>query len=395
MKIGYLHISISQSGESGVTRYGRLIAAEASKRNDLSVIEASVILTEDKRQNKLVLEEAAKKLSQADIVHLQYNKYIWSGGRRQLYYLWLFLNHCSPPIIVTFHDLYPEIYPKYGLLKALNLELQKQRRYKASIFKSIARTFNSTLNSYFVDRLALTLVSKRAQKILLCTQEEARRIEHLVERNKIKTIPIYVEERSIDISPSDARKKLELDGFKIVTLQGFIYTNKGHQLAIEALSKLPQNVKMIFAGGIAPGNEELLDNLSKMAENRGLSECLRITGYLSEEDLECYLAATHLAICPFKIFSASASLSTWISRACCILASDLPQIAEYNQIEADSIHTFKPYNSTALAESIQQLLPTCQDSEDIRVVRLREKLSLPTIFNQYLLQYREIAKQVL
>lgn len=394
MKIGYLHISISQRGESGVTRYGRLIAAEASKRNDLNVIEASVILTENKRQNKLLLEEAAKKLSQADVVHIQYNKYIWSGGRRQIYYLWTFLDRCSSPIVVTLHDLYPEIYPKYGLLEALNLEFQKQKRYKANIIKSTVRTFNSTLNSYFVDRFTLRLLSKRAQKILLCTQEETRRIEHLIDRFKIENILHYVEERSISFTPAEARQKLGLDGFQVVTLQGFIYGNKGHQLMVEAISELPKNVKVIFAGGVAPGNEELLQNLLKIAEARGIKERLHITGYLSEEDLECYLAATHLAVCPFKIFSASGSLSTWISIARPILASDLPQIAEYNQIESEAIRTFKPYNSNALAESIQTLLPTCQDSEDVVVARLRDKLSLPKIFDRYLIEYREIAKKV-
>lgn len=128
-----------------------------------------------------------------------------------------------------------------------------------------------------------------------------------------------------------------------------------------------------------------------LAKTMGVEERLRITGYLSEEELERYLVATDLAICPFKNCSASGSLSTWISVAHpTILAFDLPQINEYNRLEPGAIKTFQPYTPAALAQAIRQLLPTCGESYAPAVERLRQRLSMPAIFDEHLSHYRHV-----
>ena len=393
MKIGYLHISIPQSGESGVTRYGRLIAAEAKRRTELNVNEIDVVLTNNRPQNKTLLSKAAQTLSQADVVHLQYNKYTWGGGRRQFFDLRTFVSQCSSPIVVTVHDIYPDIYPQYGFFTALTREYEKQLRYQPNLFKRTVRTISATLNSYFADQFTLSWLSKQAKRVFISTEEEKQRIAHLIEPQKLSKIPHFVEERPLNISYLEARQALGLDGFKVITIQGFIYTNKGHQLLIEAMPKLPSDIKVIFAGGVALNNENLLQYLLKLAEKKGVVDRLQITGYLPEEDLIRYLIASDLAVCPFKILSASGSLSTWISLGRPILASDLPQIAEYNELEPGAIHTFEPYTADALAEAIQKILPTCSQQEKPAIARLREKLSLPKIFNEHLKHYQDVAKK--
>jgi hypothetical protein len=52
MKIGYLHID---PDKHGVCRYGRILAAEARRRPDVTVIEADVILTENRKHNRELL----------------------------------------------------------------------------------------------------------------------------------------------------------------------------------------------------------------------------------------------------------------------------------------------------------------------------------------------------
>ncbi len=68
MKVGYLHIG---PPEHGVCRYGRLLAAEARRRPDLTVIEANVMLTEDRKHNREMLVKAAQRLSEAEVIHFQ------------------------------------------------------------------------------------------------------------------------------------------------------------------------------------------------------------------------------------------------------------------------------------------------------------------------------------
>lgn len=391
MKIGYLHTSVSQSKESGVTRCGRLLAAEAKQRVELTVKEVDVVLTNNRPENIALLSQAAQTLSQTDIVHIQYNKYTWGGGRRQFFDLRSFVNQCSSPIVVTVHDIYPKIYPQYGFFTALNREYEKQLHRQPNFLKRTVRTLSATLNSYFADRFTLSWLSKRAKKVFISTEEEKNRIAHLIQPHKLGKIPLFVEENTSNISYLEARQALGLDEFKVVTLQGFIYTNKGHQLLIEAMTHLPLDVKVIFAGGVAPSNEDFLEYLVKLAEKKGVTDRLKITGYLSEADLRRYLIASDLGVCPFKIFSASASLSTWISLARPIVASNLPQIAEYNELEPGAINTFEPYTGEAFAEAIMKILSACSQEEDQAIARLRDKLSLPKIFDAHLQYYREVA----
>jgi hypothetical protein len=56
MRIGYLHIGLP---EHGVCRYGRLLAAEACRRPNLTGIQADVTLTEDRKRNRGMLVKAA------------------------------------------------------------------------------------------------------------------------------------------------------------------------------------------------------------------------------------------------------------------------------------------------------------------------------------------------
>ncbi len=411
MRIGYLHIG---PPEHGVCRYGRLIAAEARRRPDLTVIEADVILTEDRKHNREMLVKAAQRLSEAEIVHFQsssVNTLLWGGGWSQLYYLQVFMSHCSRPLVVTLHDI---CYPPYGLANVLRYAYSKLQPTPSSPNKETAGTLPSQpaapkrsiltkginflryviFPSWFGPQvLALRKIASRAHLMFVCTEEEEQRLRDRVDNRKVRVVPHFVEERAVGISPAEARTALGLDGAKTVTLLGFIHPPKGHQLMVEAMSELPPDVKVIFAGGPCVGqDEQFLQELIALAKARGVDERLRVTGYLSEEELESYLVATDLAVCPFVTTSASGSLSTWISVARPILASDLPQVAKYNTFESDSIKTFKPYTPSTLAQAIKQLLPTCQENEDSTVARLRQKFSMPVIFDEHLTHYHLLLK---
>jgi glycosyltransferase involved in cell wall biosynthesis len=359
-----------------------------------------------------MLVKAAQHLSEAEVIHLQsssVNTLLWGKGWLQLYYLDVFMRHCSCPIIFTLHDV---DYPPYGLANVLRYAYSKLQPTPSSQNQEITATLpgkpSATKRSIltkgikFVQRifqgsfgpeaLALRKIGSRAQLIFFCTKEEEKRLCDRVDKRKVRIVPHFVEARSVGISPTKARAALGLDGVKTVTLLGFIHPPKGHQLMVEAVSELPQDVKVIFAGGpCIGGDNQFVQDLIALAKARGVDDRLQVTGYLSEEELERYLVATDLAVCPFMTTSASGSLSTWISVARPILASPLPQIAEYNKLEPNSVKTFKPYTPTALAQAIQQLLPTCRKIEDPAVVRLRQKLSIPVIFEEHLTHYRDAA----
>jgi glycosyltransferase involved in cell wall biosynthesis len=383
MKIGYLHIG---PPEHGVCRYGRLLAAEARKRADLTVIEAEVSLTEDPAQNRELLVKAAQKLSQADVIHFQSsslsNKDLWGGGSSQLDNLQVFMDNCSSPLAVTLHDLFLKPYNIVGIFQNISSRLQNR---ETDSNKGVQVGF------FGPGALAIKKITNRAKLIFIFNEEQYHLLSQRCERRKLKIVPHFIEERPQTISRDAARRYLGFEQYKIITLQGFIYSGKGHNLVIEAMADLAsdiKNLKLIFAGGPpVSGNYEMVDAVIALAKEKKVDN-LEITGYLSEEELEMYLMATDLAVCPFSRCSASGSLSTWISLGRTILASDLPQIAEYNKLEPGAIETFNPYTPNALAEAIREILPICSNSDNLSLAKLQKKLSISAIFERHLNDYR-------
>lgn len=410
MKLGYLHIG---SPEHGVCRYGRLLATEARGLSTLSVIEAEVELTLDHRQNRAEIIKAARHLSSVDIVHLQYsiknNKGLWGLGWTQLTHLRLFRQYCAQPLVVTLHDVYdlppnpskisgyvsrilhrcsPNLLAKGTPNKSLS---QAEKLSLANLLDSI-RQYRWLVQGEILripGDISLYWLLRQVKLVFVSSEEERRRLSQ-GDIGSTTVIPHFVEQRSPTLSKKEAQQALNLHGFQVITLLGFIHERKGHQLLLKALSQLPEQVIVVFAGGASPGNEHFLKNLLALAKTDGVEHRLRITDYLSEVNLERYLMATDLAVCPFQSFAASGSLSTWISVGRSLLAFNLPQIAEYNRIEPDSIKTFQPYTPEALASEIKHLLSAGIKAEDIAVDRLKQRLLLPVTFNQHLVRYQQV-----
>ncbi len=377
MKIGYLHIG---EPEHGIVRYGRYLATEAKTRSELSVIEAEVVLTGEKTIDRPNLHTAAAILSDADLVHFQHNSHIW-GGKQQFQPLKTFLDACTPPKIATLHDLF---YPPHSSL--MFAEIVQGKRSVADFptwLKTIAR---EQLSPNF---RALRQVLDRTPSVFVCTEEESKRLNRYTDPHRVKIIPHFVESRTLSVSPEIARQQLNLTEKTVITLLGFIYRGKGHDLLVKALAKLPAHYEVVFAGGL--GHADFLQEVMDCAKTLGVIDRIRVTGYLSEADQALYLAATHLAVCPFETTSASGSLCTWISAHKPILAFDLPQIAEYNRLQPGAISTFSPYTPETLADAIEQSLSDPHDNTAI--VQLHRQLEMPVVFDRHLEHYTVAFKQ--
>ena len=121
----------------------------------------------------------------------------------------------------------------------------------------------------------------------------------------------------------------------------------------------------------------------------GLGDRFRITGYLSEEELETWIAATHLAILPFTDLSASGSMSSWIAAGKPMLVSDLPGVREYEPRVPGALHFFSPPEPLPLAAAIRDLLAGPLPDPDPAVQRLAAELSLERTVERYLAVARE------
>ena len=369
MKIGYVQVGAPWHG---VTRHGRLLAGAARERADLTVLECDVELSGNGRQDRRHILDAGRILSEADLVHLQYNNQnagcVWGPRWRQFLNLTRFARALRVPMVATVHDIFRN--PRLGLWMARQPIRQIQ-----------------TMSEIAPPWATLRWLRRQASALFVGSEEERRRLEP--SHSRVRVIPLCVERRELTESAEEARNALGLRGRRVITLLGFIFHRKGHRLLIEALAALPSDVVAIAAGGPVP-TLSLVPSLLALAQARGVADRFRITGYLPEHELNRYLAATSLAVCPFRDASASASLSTWISVARPILASNLPLIAEYNALEPDAIRTFHPYTAASLADAIRAALDRDSDAEDQRVARLRERLLAPAILDRHVEAYCEL-----
>lgn len=415
MTIGYLHIG---SETHGVTRYGIMLARAAREHLSDDVLEAEAMLGGHPTEGEQRLRAAVQRLAGADVIHLQYNERVW-GNAAAAGHVRTVLAASPAPLVATLHDVrngygwrgigrrtwakrtadVPGVRAAGGAADDAP-DTERATGLWASLRRAARYVWKEWQNTRATKQLA-----RGAAQILVCTREEARRLRGIVAPERCMVIPHFVERRSLDVTPQQAKEELGLTGRRVFTVLGFIHRAKGHALVVDAMPAWPDDVQVVFAGRPAVGSEGFTQKLRQRAEALGVVERLRVTGYLDEDLLDRYLAATDLALCPFEQVSASGSLSTWIAAGRPILASDQPQIAEYNAMAAGAIATFTPYTSAALAEAARaqserdaeaghEAPPTSTSSASRRArAQLRENLSLPRIIQQHAAVYRAAARQ--
>ncbi len=391
MRIGYLQLSPPQDHESGLVRYGRYIAQAVQQQTQLETQE-TVLELSDQINFRPELKQALKTFQDCDVLHVQYSKYVGLTGWKKLCLLKMIRQKFKGKLCLTLHDIYADLYPAYDLQEAWGFENKRLRGFSKNQSLALRSTAIYLWQNYLADQAIIKWILTHCDQLIVCNQTEADRLQHFEGAEKITVIPHFVESRSHLPSPKEAKAALGLRDEKIITLQGFIYRSKGHTLLLNALSLLPDDYQVIFAGGMAPNQDAFKKELEAQIKQWKLEDRVTITGYLSEEKLELYLAATDLAVCPFKIISASGSLSTWISMERPILAYALPQIEELNDLVPDAISMFQDYSPDALAKAIRNCFSDSETQSimpsSVSIQQLKSRLSLTLIAREHSLVYR-------
>jgi glycosyltransferase involved in cell wall biosynthesis len=353
LRVGFLHVGRERSG---LRRYGSILATEAAVHDDMEVIESDI---GGRDASWSELRRAARRLREADVVHIQWKLADWDRRVGGLPRMEVVLQTMRRPVVVTMHDVFA-----------------REGRWERTLSPSA---------------LGLRRLGAAAASLVVHSEEERGRLAGLVPADKIEVVPHFVEVRPTLPARAAAREALQLTGERVVTLLGYITKRRGHRLVIDAMADLPDGVVAVFVGSTIEGRDHVAAELQEHALAVGVADRVRFMGYLPDEELEQVLAATDVALCPFERMSASGALATWISSGRPIVTSDLAPFRELKAMQPGALHLFRPYEAGPLARCISSTLDVATDGRDPDVDALARRLATPRIVDRYIGLYRAAA----
>lgn len=150
---------------------------------------------------------------------------------------------------------------------------------------------------------------------------------------------------------------------------GFLTPEKGQDIAIQLLSFLPSDFKLIIAGGVRRKSDRAYEMRCRdRIRDLGLESRVEWAGYVPSHLVDSFYARAHLVLAPFRETTGSGSLAQGFARGAAILASDLPLNREIAQRVSGSLAFFKPEDAQ---DGASQVLHLFENEE--RILALRSK----------------------
>lgn len=100
-------------------------------------------------------------------------------------------------------------------------------------------------------------------------------------------------------------------GPPVVATLGFIYPGKGLEEVIDAAADLAPTPRVVNLGRASPGHEDLVEQLTERARQRGVS--WSSTGWLSDAELARWTRTVAVPVAAHRHLSASGSINTWLA----------------------------------------------------------------------------------
>lgn len=269
-----------ESGRCGVADYAAYLLAELERLVEV--------------RYRCSAEQFRSEMNRVDLVHIQHQYFLFGGVAPWKNRFQALADRLRVPVVMTVHEFVP---PSGGPLRRLAIALTNRRQFQHPALR----------------------------RLIVHTGEDRRRMSAFgLDARRIVTV-----RHGIPPPPSlppreEARRALAVENRFVLTLFGFLSRRKGHSLAIQALKSLPENAILLLAGGRHPDDRtSYVPDLEELIAREGLSERVRITGYLSSEQVAQTMSATDLVVAPFVESSGSGSLAMALACGKPILASDI------------------------------------------------------------------------
>ncbi|MBD3672064.1 MAG: glycosyltransferase family 4 protein [Planctomycetaceae bacterium] len=291
-------------------------------------------------------DQIVKQAESADLVHVQHEHGLFgnavSNGFAVKRYGSLLkeLHRIKKPVVTTFHtDVCTN--PKRGLSGKL-----KRIRLTARWKKHVTGYFGAGPG--------------KNHAIVHARDTRKSMVKHSFPADAVHVLPhACLPPRNITLSQADAKQQLGLPRIsKIISIFGFVGRYKGHDLAIEALEKLPQKYHLAIVGGAHPeSREEFLDEILTNIPEK-LKSRVHITGWVDRATADLYFAATDVCLAPYRgntLLSGSGAITWALSSGRPVIASKIEAFQHVNRI-GDCMFMVSPDNTNELAWAVEKVV---------------------------------------
>ncbi len=272
--------------------------------------------------------ELGETLNECDVVHLQHQYFLFGGVSPLKNHFKALAGRLSKPAAMTVHEIATCKAEDNFLHRTAISWVNKANFLHPAIGALIVHTQND------VD--ALIKIGVPSDRI--------HRMTH--------PVPPALPMPNHDI----AKKELKIAGKTVITLFGFISKKKGHYDALKAIMSLPKEFVLLIAGDRHPEDRtDFVPNLKEEVKRLKLNERVIFTGFLQESFIPVVMAATDVAIAPYRETSGSGSLANFLAYERPVLASDIPPHKELLSQNPNCLTLFESGNEENLANRIQEV----------------------------------------
>jgi glycosyltransferase involved in cell wall biosynthesis len=240
-----------------------------------------------------------------------------------------------------------------------------------------------------LERWSLSLNLILARVVVVHGAHERARLPRWPRRRRIATISHFMEARVLP-ARDDARRGFGLQSSELVLgILGWVYPQKNHAVALEALALLEPTARLWMIGAPVPDSAQYVEQLVRLANRLGVRGRVEVTGYLSDEELNARLAAVDVAICPHHDAAASGSLATLLAAGKPVVASDLPAFREQQPYAGDLLRIVPETTPGHLAAAVRSIVGRPSALSD-RVAASRREVTPAAVARRYV----DVARRV-
>jgi glycosyltransferase involved in cell wall biosynthesis len=295
--------------------------------------------------------------------------------------LWDLLHHSSPDLIHIQHEFglfggsklpwkysFPEFLgrlrdacPRTRVVMTAHTVLSPDYQFATS-GEWLERQFRGLANRFLLERWKPLWFEKTFGAVDAAIVHSEQQIQTVKNAGcpRVHSIPHFVYDRPAkthDRLPSALEKAWKRDEEKLVVVFGYFTPEKGQDIAIRALKHLPENVRLVLAGGLRrPEDEAYYKGCLRMLKTENLLGRATLTGFLDSDFIAPLYANASVVVAPFRETSGSGSLAQAFAARSAIVASDLPLNKEMLEREPGCLELFRAKSPEDCARAIQAVL---------------------------------------